>query len=893
MNAPDGLVKNFWPLPTTSYSSSQMLLADTDEPTPYSASDDGLESLIPCSLTQSSPMILYKGFGTDILYNSAAYPYRDWNTDEHLAKTKTELPKFLANMPQRKEGDLKANIDLLLGPPTIEAARYFVEIGVYLSSNNFDSQHDLISWIIQNIPWSILGPLLSSTLPTIQAFTEKVLHTAVKIGDISVARNLLEIPMLRAHVQSSGYTLWAAVLYSSNAEIVSLVLKAGANPNKSRFHSGDAFLPLHGARTVDIAQMLVEAHADVNAISIHGPGTWKGPALLEAVARGDVAVARYLISIGAGVNMVGENLAGARIFTPLALAANGDQVELVQLLLEEGANVNAVSWTNPRAYFTWTESEQDRAATALQIAAALGHLEVARVLLEAGADINIPACGPNGQTALQAATATGNIEIVELLLASGADVNARSNNDIQFPKTALLTAVEMNNVGLVEVLLAAGADVNAPAFGYFGSTVLEAAKAQANCTRVVEILQEAGAREAQLANDCLRRIQLRDAVWKGDLRRVTDLIQIGIRIDMEIIDMEIIESENPSLTDNGTILHWALRFGRRENVNVELFRLLVSNIEDVNAQKENLDLEPILHQAIRIRNIQLVEILIEAGADITAKHPQYATPLMSAAYLNDMDIVLFLLNKGADIDAVVEETPNFSRPPGATALQASLASRLGRNDGFQTFHLLLHHGAATNVPITAPRGSTDLVCAVRTGNMKIVQYLLTRGADVNAPPAKFYGRTALQAAAEHIPANVDLVRLLIEKGADVNGPAAKFNGLTALQVAAARGHFQIALLFLEAGADVNASSNHRHGRALEQAAWNGRLDLVHLLLKAGADTHLPLEKRYTSATELARKEGHIVVAELLEKWKKRGEARSARGDIASTSKGKMSIIELD
>jgi ankyrin repeat protein len=835
-------------------------------------------------------MILYKGFGTDILYDSSAYPYRDWNTDEHLVKTKTELPKFLANMPQRKEGDLKANIDLLLGPPTIEAARYFVEIGVYLSSNNLDSQHDLISWIIQNIPWSILGPLLSSKLPTIQAFTEKVLHTAVKIGDISVAKNLLETPMLRAHVQSSEYTLWAAVL-SSNAEIVSLVLKAGANPNKPYVDFGDTSLPLHEARTVDIAQMLVEAHADVNAISIHSPGAWKGSALVGAVARGDVAVARYLISIGAGVNMVGENETGgrvSRIYTPLALAANGDQVELVQLLLEEGANVNAVSWTNPRTYFTWTESEQDRAATALQIAAALGHLEVARVLLEAGADINIPACGPNGQTALQAATATGNIEIVELLLANGADVNARSNNNIQFPKTALLTAVEMNNVGLVEVLLAAGADVNTPAFGYFGSTVLEAAKAQANCTRVVEILQEAGAREAQSANDCLRRIQLRDAVWKGDLRRVTDLIQIGIRIDMEII-----ESENPSLTDKGTILHWALHFGYHENVNVELFRLLVSNIEDVNAQKENLDLEPILHQAIRIRNIQLVEILIEAGADINAKHPQYATPLIMAAYLKDIDIVLFLLNKEADIDAVVEETPKFSRPPGATALQASLASMLGRNDGFQTFHLLLHHGAATNIPITAPRGSTELVYAVRTGNMKIVQCLLTRGADVNAPPAESYGRTALQAAAELRPANLDLVRLLLENGADVNGPTAKFNGITALQAAAAQGHFQIALLFLEAGADVNASRNHWQGRALEQAAWNGRLDLVHLLLKAGADTHLPLEKRYTSATELARREGHIVVAELLEKWKRGGEARSARGDIASTSKGKRSIIELD
>jgi ankyrin repeat protein len=133
-----------------------------------------------------------------------------------------------------------------------------------------------------------------------------------------------------------------------------------------------------------------------------------------------------MVGVCVGVNPPGDRVSG--IFTPLALAASDGQVELVQLLLDEGANVNAVSWPKPRINPTWIKSEQDRVATALQIAAALGHLEVARVLLEAGADINIPACGPNGQTALQAATATGNVEIVELLLASGADVNARSNN---------------------------------------------------------------------------------------------------------------------------------------------------------------------------------------------------------------------------------------------------------------------------------------------------------------------------------------------------------------------------------------------------------------------------------------------------------------------------------
>jgi ankyrin repeat protein len=85
------------------------------------------------------------------------------------------------------------------------------------------------------------------------------------------------------------------------------------------------------------------------------------------------------------------------------------------------------------------------------------------------------------------------------------------------------------------------------------------------------------------------------------------------------------------------------------------------------------------------------------------------------------------------------------------------------------------------------------------GNLGIVQQLLEKGADVNAPGGD-YG-TALQAASAE---GHDLVvQRLLEKGADVNAPGGRHHS-TALQAASAGGHDQVVQRLLEAGADVNA-----------------------------------------------------------------------------------------
>lgn len=98
-------------------------------------------------------------------------------------------------------------------------------------------------------------------------------------------------------------------------------------------------------------------------------------------------------------------------------------------------------------------------------------------------------------------------------------------------------------------------------------------------------------------------------------------------------------------------------------------------------------------------------------------------------------------------------------------------------------------------------------------------------------------RTGLQATAEGSGAgNIVAVERLLQVGADVNAPPAKFDGRTVLQASAGGGHREVFELLLRAGSDVNAITANDHGRtALQVAAEGGHGEPVEILLQAGAD----------------------------------------------------------
>src|SRR5262249_15411433 len=94
----------------------------------------------------------------------------------------------------------------------------------------------------------------------------------------------------------------------------------------------------------------------------------------------------------------------------LTRAVGLDQKEIVALLLDAGAPVNA---------------KDAQGYTALHTAAFRGRAEIAKLLIDRGADVNGTAS--DGFTPLHQAAWRGNCAVARLLLAAGADVNARDD----------------------------------------------------------------------------------------------------------------------------------------------------------------------------------------------------------------------------------------------------------------------------------------------------------------------------------------------------------------------------------------------------------------------------------------------------------------------------------
>ena len=129
----------------------------------------------------------------------------------------------------------------------------------------------------------------------------------------------------------------------------------------------------------------------------------------------------------------------------------------------------------------------------------------------------------------------------------------------------------------------------------------------------------------------------------------------------------------------------------------------------------------------------------------------------------------------------------------------------------------------------APDGTTALHEAVRRNDLKTVDALIKRGADVKA--ATRYGVTAMSLAATN--GNAAILRRLLDAGADPH--SATPGGETALMTAARTGSIDAVRLLVDRGANVNARTADRAQTALMWAVTENHPDIVRLLVATGAD----------------------------------------------------------
>lgn len=181
-----------------------------------------------------------------------------------------------------------------------------------------------------------------------------------------------------------------------------------------------------------------------------------------------------------------------------------------------------------------------------------------------------------------------------------------------------------------------------------------------------------------------------------------------------------------------------------------------------------------------------------------------------------------LLDAGAIVDP-----KKVTRYQGRTPIQAAAES--GHEE---VVLLLLDLGANVNAPASPSSGVTALQSACFQGHISLARLLIDRGADVNSPPGKSNGYTALQGAC--LAGEENIVRMLLDRGADVNAPGSPYNGGTALHAAVSRGNMRLVNTLLSADANPNSQAGQRRQTPAQGAYLIGRQDIVDVLRSAGA-----------------------------------------------------------
>jgi ankyrin repeat protein len=226
---------------------------------------------------------------------------------------------------------------------------------------------------------------------------------------------------------------------------------------------------------------------------------------------------------------------------------------------------------------------------------------------------------------------------------------------------------------------------------------------------------------------------------------------------------------------------------------------------------------------------------IAAEAEVPASHPDGSTPLQWAVFEGNLAEVKRLLAAGAD--------PRVMNNYGVDAMQLAADA-----SDTELVRLLLKAGANPN-SVNAD-GETVLHLVARSGNLDAAKLLVNAGAVVD-PRERFGGQTPLMwATARRHP---DLVQFLASKGADVNARSAvrdyrrvvtaesrakqlDSGGFTPLMYAARENCRECVPILLKHGADVTLADPGGMP-PLSIALMNGTWDIAKRLIEAGSDVN--------------------------------------------------------
>ncbi len=476
---------------------------------------------------------------------------------------------------------------------------------------------------------------------------DRRLVDAVQQRDFETARSLLAAGRGVNAPQGDGATAVAWAAHWNELDLASALIGAGADVGAANDLGVTPLMLAAANGSLPMVELLLAAGADPDAARPMGD-----TALMFAAQAGSVAVVRRLAAAGANVNA-----ATAGGHTALMWAAAEAHAGVARALIDEGAALVDVRTTatpyvprrrrprrgpillregeaaNPAEFPRDGETDPPRTAggfTPLLYAVLAGDGETVRVLLDSGADVND--ASPDGSSALMLALAKRHEELALLLIDRGADPNYDRRD--------------------------AARDARARAAGTPGRTPVEAA---------AETVDFAGYAALHLAAATGQHRALRALLAAGAdpdapmdrPKRFTDAFEVGV----------FASPGAGRLTQRGTTPFMVAA----KTVDIEAMRILAQAGADPFATTADGTTALILAAGLgkraaqdityyewdEHRAIDAARYALGLGLDINAANQWGATALHGAVYHAAGDLIRFLVENGADIDAAdwEDQTP--------------------------------------------------------------------------------------------------------------------------------------------------------------------------------------------------------------------------------------------
>jgi len=605
---------------------------------------------------------------------------------------------------------------------------------------------------------------------------------------------------------------------------IQALLKEGIDVNVRDWDELTALIPAASSGHLEICKLLVKEGCDVNAKDKDGI-----TALMEASIMGHNKIVEFLLDKKAEVDAVASS-----DVTALWLAASEGKTDVMKILLKKGADAS---------------NTRSDGITALMTAGVGGHAGAIELLLEKGADatatdkdgltallnaaengtvpvikllaehVNDPkyldTISNTGYNALTIASAHGHADAIEYLIEAGADVSAVDENGV----TSLMYAAASDHVEAMKVLIEKGkADVDFR-HSHGGTALLEASTGGAS--NAVKLLLDKGASYDFTDNDGVTPLMA--VASQGSLEGQTAILD-ALKKDPKKTK-KLKEHINMFSFSGGSSVMFAAA-GGHYNCSKQLIDLgadvnsiarstpeyleklkTMYELGQVTEDEQNVDGVTAIHVAAQGGHLEVVELLIEAGADVTILDDESRSPLMLAVKGNYGEVAAVLVKSGADPNTPYVDSEGESHNLLFDAIMVE-------NEEFAKS--LIEKGA--DLYHKDEKKVTTLLQACHRGLTDIVGMLLKKhgGKEGYINDASEDGITPLIAASSE--GQEDIVKMLVKAKTDIN--SADKDDTTALMAAAARGHLSVVTELLKAGADVNAFNADGHTALM--FAYNGK-----------------------------------------------------------------------